>query len=61
MAPNWTFSLAPGVLGVFLYRLIKRQDSLDPFSPHFAGSKAMDELESHIDQQPTKKDPKDAG
>jgi len=47
----WIRFPLPGLAGFFLLWLIRRQDRLDPFSPHFQGSAALDELSEHLDKE----------
>ncbi len=44
MAYQWLRAVGALAVGAVILRLIKRQDSLDPFSPGFGGQ-AMDDLE----------------
>jgi len=43
MSVNWVISLGPGVLGLFLFSLIKSQESLDPLSPDFKSPAASED------------------
>lgn len=47
----WIRFPLPGLAGFFLLWLIRRQDRLDPSSPHFQGSAALDELGEHLDKE----------
>ena len=51
MIYQWIRAALPGCAGFFLLYLIRRSDRLDPFSPHFQGSKAIDDLSDYLDNQ----------
>jgi hypothetical protein len=51
----WMRAPLPALAGAFLLWLIRRQDRLDPMSPHFQGSAALDELGEHLDQELAKR------
>ena len=50
MAYQWLRAFGALAVGAVILRLIKRQDSLDPFSPGFGGQ-AMDDLERVLNQR----------
>ncbi len=52
MLYQWIRAVLPGSAGVFLLYLIRRSDQLDPFSPHFQGKAAIDDLAKHLDNSP---------
>ena len=55
MAYWWIVSALPGCLGIVGLRMIRRFDRLDPFSPDFQGSQALDELSDELDREQEKK------
>ena len=48
---NWIASSLPALTGFLLLRFIRRQDRLDPSSPHFQGSQALDDLGKYLDRE----------
>lgn len=57
MAANWTKALLPGILGSLLLSLIRRQDSMDPFSPDFQSEEALRDWNSKPGDTEAKKGP----
>jgi len=51
MTYQWIRAILPACAGLFLLYLIRRSDRLDPFSPHFQGNAAIDDLSKHLEDQ----------
>jgi hypothetical protein len=51
----WIKSPLPALAGFLLLWFIRRQDRLDPSSPHFQGSQALDDLGEYLDRELEKK------
>lgn len=47
----WLRAATPGIVGIFLLGMRRRQDRLDPFSRHFQGRESLDELADHLDRE----------
>lgn len=48
---QWARAGLVGLAGYILFSLKRRQDQLDPFSAHFQGQEAIDELVSHVNNK----------
>jgi hypothetical protein len=51
----WLKSPLPALAGFLMLWFIRRQDRLDPSSPHFQGSQALDDLGEYLDRELEKK------
>lgn len=51
---NWIASSIPALTGFLLLWFIRRQDRLDPFSSHFKGSQALNDLSDYLDRESKK-------
>lgn len=51
----WIKCPLPALAGLLLLWFIRRQDRLDPSSPHFQGSQALDDLGEYLDRELEKK------
>jgi len=51
MTYQWLAASLAGLAGLFLLSLIRSQNQVDPFSPDFQGSDAVDELSATLDEQ----------
>jgi hypothetical protein len=55
MTYHWLRAPMPAIVGCAILWFIRRQDRLDPSSPHFQGSQALDELGEYLDRELEKK------